>query len=62
MTKDKYEEPTIQEREIIKINLYEEFEKQFSKEYKQLNPEELEHKRNEYVETNFHEALYKNKK
>jgi len=64
MTKNKYEEPAIQESQEIKIILYKKFEDKFSEECKTLPREEFEHKRNEYIEKNFYQEYinFKNKK
>ncbi len=62
MPKDKYEEPTNAEREEIKLHLYLEFDETHKKEIKSLDALEYEHLRNEYLEQNFHNELYKKTK
>lgn len=50
---------SMQEREIVKLEVYEEFEKKSAKENEELDPQEIEYKRNLHVKEYFPEALRK---
>lgn len=62
MAKNKYEEPTNAKREEIKSHLYLEYDETHKTEIKSLDALEYERLRNEYIELNFHEELYKKTK
>lgn len=59
---DNYETPLMRDREKVKIELYEKFERKYAKKYRNLNQQEFEHERNLYINQNFIIKLTKHMK